>query len=79
MWIMGLSSAVYFGWFILAGLYVLITKGLPAGAAIVANWWEDTSQIIMEHHWQFTDAVLYLGIVVILVLRYTSIIHTPSE
>lgn len=68
---MGFSGAVFTGLFILGILFELVTKGVPTAAGAVATWWDDTTTIILEHDWKYTDAVLYLGIVVILVLRYT--------
>jgi hypothetical protein len=50
-------------------LYVIATK-IPAWAAGVAQWGNDVNTALVEHDWKYTDAVLYIGIIVILVLRY---------
>lgn len=69
--IMSLSAIVYGGLFVLGTLYVVFTKGIPAVYHAVADWGNDVATTVSEHEWQYTDAVLYMGIVLILVLRYT--------
>ena len=67
--IMSLSGIVSVGLFVLGTLYVIITKGIPAVYHAVADWGNDVATTVNEHEWQYTDAVLYVGIVLILVLR----------
>jgi len=68
---MTLSWMLYAGAIVLGLLYVILTKGIPAVYNAVVDWGTDVATTVSEHEWQYTDAVLYVGIVVILVLRYT--------
>lgn len=69
--IMGLTWIAYAGCLVVWILYHVITKGIPAVYHAVADWGNDVANTVSEHEWQYTDAVLYVGIVLILVLRYT--------
>ena len=60
-------------------VYMLITRGLPAVATSVVTWWNDTTYIITEHHWQFTDIALYYGIIVIIVFRIFDPLGEPES
>jgi len=71
--IMSLSWIVGAGWLVLCLLYLIFTKGIPAVYHAVADWGNDVATTVSEHEWQYTDAVLYVGIVAILIFRYTGL------
>ena len=71
---MGVSSTLYLAAFVLGMLYVLFTTGIPKAYEAVVDWGNDVVTTVSDHNWQLTDGVLYVGIAVILVFRYTSVL-----
>ena len=63
----GIGSLVVFVVFL---IYIFITKGIPSFTAAVVEWGNDTTTALAEHHWQATDAMLYGGMAMILVIRF---------
>jgi uncharacterized membrane protein len=63
---------------LIAGAFKLFSPGLAKLIEAVSNWGNDVSTAVNEHEWKYTDAALYGGILVILILRYTSIFKTPK-
>lgn len=50
--------------------YETIKRGVPSTLAFVTDWWYDTTTALTEHHWQFTDALLYGGLLIITAVRF---------
>lgn len=77
--IISLSWVAWGGAIVLGILYLLVTSGIPRAYEAVVSWGNDVATTVAEHQWQFTDGVLYGGIVTILVLRYSSFFKTPES
>jgi hypothetical protein len=78
MWSIGVVGVGGFVFVIGCMLYAVVTEGLPRAYAAVVDWGHDVVTVISEHHWQFTDGVLYVGIAAILIFRYSNFFKTPE-
>jgi hypothetical protein len=73
LWIMGIIGIGYLLLMVGGTLYEIATNNA------VVEWGNDVATAVSEHDWQYTDALLYGGIVFILVGRYTKLIDKLFE